>query len=177
MSSEASGFRVEVVSPERVLYSGEATQVITRTLGGGEIAFLPGHVAFLGALVENHTRVYETDGKVLDVARRVTEGYLRGVVRFDGLDEYRGSAAHINFQNEWIVAYRDGQPLAMTPDLICVLDTVSGEAVGSETVRYGQRVTIVALPPPAVFLTPKGLDHVGPRAFGYDLEFRSVFSS
>ena len=35
---------------------------------GGEIAFLPGHVAFLGALVENHTRVYETDGKVLDVA-------------------------------------------------------------------------------------------------------------
>ena len=28
---------------------------------------------------------------------------------------------------------------------------------------------------PAVFLTPKGLEHVGPRAFGYDLDFRSVF--
>ena len=68
MSSEASGFRVELVSPERTLYSGEATQVITRTLGGGEIAFLPGHVAFLGALVENHTRVYQADGKVVDVA-------------------------------------------------------------------------------------------------------------
>jgi len=68
MSSEAAGFRVELVSPERTLYSGEATQVITRTLGGGEIAFLPGHVAFLGALVENHTRVYQADGKVIDVA-------------------------------------------------------------------------------------------------------------
>ena len=68
MSSEAGGFRVDVVSPERILYSGEATQVITRTLGGGEIAFLPGHVAFLGALVENHTRVYQADGKVIDVA-------------------------------------------------------------------------------------------------------------
>ncbi len=68
MSSEAAGFRVEVVSPERILYSGEASQVITRTLGGGEIAFLPGHVAFLGALVENHTRVYQADGKVIDVA-------------------------------------------------------------------------------------------------------------
>ena len=65
----------------------------------------------------------------------------------------------------------------MTPDLICVLDSVSGEAVGSETVRYGQRVTVIALPPPDVFLTPKGLEHVGPRAFGYDLEFRSVFTS
>ena len=41
---------VEVVSPERVLFSGEATQVITRTLGGGEIAFLSGHAPFLGAL-------------------------------------------------------------------------------------------------------------------------------
>ncbi|MBU6226157.1 MAG: ATP synthase F1 subunit epsilon [Acidobacteria bacterium] len=68
MSSEAAGFRVEVVSPERVLYAGDASQIITRTMGGGEIAFLPGHVAFLGALVENHTRIYQADGKVVDVA-------------------------------------------------------------------------------------------------------------
>jgi F-type H+-transporting ATPase subunit epsilon len=59
---------VEVVSPERVLFSGEATQVITRTLGGGEIAFLPGHAPFLGALTECHTRVSLADGAVLDVA-------------------------------------------------------------------------------------------------------------
>jgi hypothetical protein len=116
-------------------------------------------------------------GKVVDVARRVTEGYLRGVTRFEGLDESRGSALTIDFQNEWIVASCDGEPLAMTPDLICVLDSVSGEAVGSETIRYGQRVTVIALPPPEVFLTPRGLEHVGPRAFGYDLDYRSVFSS
>jgi F-type H+-transporting ATPase subunit epsilon len=60
--------QVEVVSPEKVLFSGEATQVITRTLGGGEIAFLPGHAPFLGALVENHTRISLADGAVLDVA-------------------------------------------------------------------------------------------------------------
>jgi F-type H+-transporting ATPase subunit epsilon len=60
--------QVEVVSPEKVLFSGEATQVITRTLGGGEIAFLPGHAPFLGALTENHTRIWLADGGVLDVA-------------------------------------------------------------------------------------------------------------
>lgn len=64
----AEALRVEVVSPERVLFSGEATQVITRTLGGGEVAFLAGHAPFLAALVENHTRVYLTDGTLLDVA-------------------------------------------------------------------------------------------------------------
>jgi F-type H+-transporting ATPase subunit epsilon len=51
-----------------VLFSGEATQVITRTLDGGEIAFLPGHISFLGALTENHTRIYLSDGKVQDLA-------------------------------------------------------------------------------------------------------------
>jgi len=65
----------------------------------------------------------------------------------------------------------------MSPDLICVLDSVAGEAVGTETIRYGQRVTVVALPPPPVFLSEKGLQHVGPRAFGYDLDFRSVFAA
>ena len=43
-------FEAQLVSPERVLYSGEATQVICRTPGGGEIAFLTGHAPFLGAL-------------------------------------------------------------------------------------------------------------------------------
>jgi F-type H+-transporting ATPase subunit epsilon len=59
---------VEVVSPEKVLYSGEADMVITRTLGGGEIAFQEGHAAFLGALVESHTRVFQTDGSIQDLA-------------------------------------------------------------------------------------------------------------
>ena len=64
----AEPMRVELVSPERVLFSGEATQVITRVLGSGEIAFLPGHAPYLGALTENHTRIWLTDGTVLDVA-------------------------------------------------------------------------------------------------------------
>ena len=66
--AEASTMRVEVVSPERVLFSGEATQVITRTLGGGEVAFLAGHAPFLAALITNHTRVYLAEGSILDVA-------------------------------------------------------------------------------------------------------------
>lgn len=60
--------QVEVVSPERVLFSGQATQVITRTLDGGEIAFLPGHVSFLGALTECHTRIHLEGGRVQDLA-------------------------------------------------------------------------------------------------------------
>lgn len=115
-------------------------------------------------------------GKVSDIERRATEGFLRGVAKFDGLDAHRDARFELAFQNEWAVGWQDGTPVVMTPDLICVLDTVSGEAIGTETIRYGQRVSIIALPAPLVFLSPRGLDFVGPRAFGYDIEFRSVFS-
>jgi uncharacterized protein len=114
-------------------------------------------------------------GKAVDVARRTTEGFLRGKSVFDGMEDWRGRKLEIAFQNEWAVAWLDGAPYVMTPDLICVLDAVSGEAIGTETLRYGQRVAVIALPAPPVLLTPKGLQHVGPRAFGYDLDFKSVF--
>ena len=114
-------------------------------------------------------------GKVADVARRTTEGFLRGTARLEGLDDFRGRTLELGFQNEWAVGWLDGAPRVMTPDLICVLDTVSGEAIGTETLRYGQRGTVIALRAPPVFLTPRGLDFVGPRAFGYDLDFQSVF--
>jgi DUF917 family protein len=115
-------------------------------------------------------------GKVIEVERRTTEGFLRGRTAIDGAGEYRHERVEIDFQNEWIVLWRDGGPVATTPELICVLDSDDGEAIGTETIRYGQRVTIIALPAPLIFLTPRGLAHVGPGAFGYDIAFKSVFS-
>jgi F-type H+-transporting ATPase subunit epsilon len=47
---------VEVVSPESILYEGEGEQVVCRPTGG-EIAFLPGHTPFVGALDTYPVRV------------------------------------------------------------------------------------------------------------------------
>ena len=60
--------QVELVSPERTLYEGEATMVVARTVGGGDIAFMAGHAPFLGALAVWTARVIETDGTEVDVA-------------------------------------------------------------------------------------------------------------
>lgn len=53
---------VEVVSPERILWTGEADMVSARTVGGGEIAFLTGHAPFVGALDVAKVVVRPTDG-------------------------------------------------------------------------------------------------------------------
>ncbi len=114
-------------------------------------------------------------GKIVDVERRTTEGFLRGQAKVEGLGDDAGSTLQLHFQNEFSVAFRDGKPIVMTPDLICVLDSVSGEGIGTDVLRFGQRISVLALPAPSVFLTEQGLTNVGPRAFGLDLDFTSVF--
>lgn len=54
--------QVELVSPERILFSGEAEMVICRTVDGGEIAFLTGHAPFLGALGVGLVKIREVGG-------------------------------------------------------------------------------------------------------------------
>jgi F-type H+-transporting ATPase subunit epsilon len=54
--------QVELVSPERILYSGDAEMVIARTVGGGDIAFLSGHAPFVGALEIATATVRTPDG-------------------------------------------------------------------------------------------------------------------
>jgi F-type H+-transporting ATPase subunit epsilon len=55
--------QVELVSPERILYSGDAEMVVCRTVGGGEVAFLTGHAPFLGALETGVVRVKTSGGE------------------------------------------------------------------------------------------------------------------
>lgn len=115
-------------------------------------------------------------GKVVDAERRTTEGFLRGQATIEGLGDDVGETFTLHFQNEFSVGYRGDAPVVMTPDLICVVDSVSGDGIGTDVIRYGQRITVLALPAPEVFLSPQGLEYVGPRAFGFDLDFRSVFT-
>ncbi len=114
-------------------------------------------------------------GKVTDVAREPTNGFLRGSVRLRGTEDFADRTLEVDFQNEWLLARIDGEASAMSPDLICLLDEVSGEAIGTETIRYGQRIVGFVLPPPDVFRSTKGLSLVGPAAFGYPVDYRSVF--
>ncbi|MEX2659650.1 MAG: F0F1 ATP synthase subunit epsilon [Acidimicrobiales bacterium] len=59
--------QVELVSPERILFSGEATSVTART-EGGDIAFLSGHAPFIGLLGIGAVTIALTDGTTMKVA-------------------------------------------------------------------------------------------------------------
>ncbi|MBE52104.1 MAG: ATP synthase F1 subunit epsilon [Acidimicrobiaceae bacterium] len=59
--------RIELVSPEKIVYEGDAELVIART-SDGEIGFQPGHVPFVGNLVSSVVRVALSDGGVQRIA-------------------------------------------------------------------------------------------------------------
>lgn len=54
--------QVDLVSPERTLLSVQARAVIARTQGGGDLAILPGHTPFIGALDTWVVEIRTTEG-------------------------------------------------------------------------------------------------------------------
>lgn len=110
-------------------------------------------------------------GKVVDVARRTETGFARGDATIEGTGSMAGSTMKISFQNEHLIAFKDGQVCASVPDLITILDAETGEPITTEGLRYGFRVVVIGMPCDARWRTPKGLEIVGPRYFGYDIDY------
>src|SRR6266851_3163476 len=113
-------------------------------------------------------------GKVLDVERQTRSGFVRGSVVVEGLGPDAGRLIRLELQNENLVALELGRVLASVPDLITVLDTETADAIATERIRYGQRVTVIAFACDPVWRTERGIAAAGPRAFGYDFDFQPV---
>jgi DUF917 family protein len=110
-------------------------------------------------------------GKIADVQRRTEAGFARGDATFQGTDDYEGSELVLRFQNEHLVAIQDGEIKVSVPDLITVLDAETGEPITTEGLRYGFRVVVLGMPCTPKWRTEAGLALVGPRYFGYDIDY------
>ena len=111
-------------------------------------------------------------GKINDVDRRILRGFARGnvaCVGFNGSDELK-----IAFQNEYLIAWLNGEVVATVPDLICMVTAETGEPVSTEMLRYGTRVAVIAVPAPAELRTAAALEVVGPPAFGYEVPWQPL---
>jgi len=113
-------------------------------------------------------------GKIVDVERRITGGFTRGYVSVSGAGMDDGRSMRIEVQNEFLVALEQNEVRACVPDSIVLVHAETGEAVATENVRYGQRVTILAWPSVPIWRTDRGLQVAGPGAFGYEFGFVPV---
>lgn len=121
----------------------------------------------LDTICQAENGVHLFSGKIVDVRRELKGGFAVGRVRLEGLDSYLSDQAYIDIQNENLVFWHNDEVRACVPDLIVILDLDSGEAITTEVLRFGQRVAVLALPCHPLLRTPKALEIIGPKAFGY----------
>jgi DUF917 family protein len=117
----------------------------------------------------NAYRLFE--GKVVDVCRDLTTGFIRGHAKFEGINKFLGQSFSIDFQNENLIAIRNGDVAAMTPDLITLLDLEYGFPTQTDTLKYGQRLVAIGIPCNSFWRSKEALRVVGPRYFKYDLDY------
>ena len=116
-------------------------------------------------------------GRVKDIDRRTVGGFARGAASFDGVEEWKGHGFKLEFQNELLIAYRDGEVLVTTPDLITLVEAESGNPVTADAIRYGLRLVALAFPCNPQWRTDAGIRLVGPRYFGYDVDYKQYVGS
>ena len=100
------------------------------------------------------------------------DGYTFGDTFIEGTGECAGHTLRIWYQNENIMSWLDGEIFVTVPDLVCVIDEDNREPQLNPYARVGEKVSVVALPAPAEWTTPRGLEVFGPKFFGYDIEYK-----
>ncbi|KAJ4197675.1 hypothetical protein NW755_000372 [Fusarium falciforme] len=131
-------------------------------------------------------------GKIVGVERTLRNGHVYGECLIEGADvrdddngtagdqasaQFRG-IIKIPFKNENIAAIRvhpdrkeerQEDVLAIVPDLVCLIDAQSGEAVGTPEYRYGLLVVVLGIAASDRWTgSERGIEIGGPKGFGFD---------
>ena len=123
--------------------------------------------------------VNKNNGKLLFVGSfkkadwKCDGGFNIGVMELSGKDEFEKEEYKIFFKNENIIAYRNGEVEVTVPDLICMIDG-KGQPITTPNFKDDMEMIIFALPSPEIWKTEKGLEVLGPKSFGFDLEYNPI---
>lgn len=110
-------------------------------------------------------------GKITDVSMEMKGRWNQGVCKLKGLGDYVGQDMNLDFQNEFLIAKIGDEAIASVPDLITVLDMETAEPITAETLQYGFRINVIAMPCDDKWRTAAGIALGGPSAFGYENEY------
>jgi hypothetical protein len=113
-------------------------------------------------------------GTVTKADMKGDRGFTWWDVEIRGTNEYAGHTYKLFLKNENIIAWLDGKPDAMLPDIIVNLDpktgdTLFGQGLGAYPMDHD--VVMVGIPNSPMWRTTKGLEVMGPRHFGFDFDY------
>ena len=131
----------------------------------------------VGALLKVSSGVKLFRGTVSKADHKGDRGFDWWDVELTGTNEYQGHEYRLYLKNENVGAWLDGKPDASAPDLICNLDPKTGDTIfgqGLGAYPMNADVVMIGIPNSPKWRTPKGLEVLGPRHFGFDFDYRTL---
>lgn len=117
------------------------------------------------------------EGEVTGKEWEDREGYYWGTHTITGAGEFEGSKFKVWFKNENHVSWLDNEPYVTSPDMIVVVNRETGEPYANSAIEEGQNVAVIGLSAVEQFRSKKGVDILGPRHFGYNIDYTPIEES
>lgn len=162
------GWGMIALAPQRaeVLAGTAIRRSISRALDIGRMLAAGDHARMLAAY--GGRALFR--GKIVEVERSAGVRYGFGSAVLESVED-PGAVMRLEFQNENMLLLVDGEVRAAVPDLICLLGRDHGRSLTTEEIRFGLEVDVLTLPGAPQWRSARGLGLVGPRAFGYDVDY------
>lgn len=117
----------------------------------------------------NGFRIFE--GSISDFSWKNEAGFLVGDVTIAGTGSDQNSKFRIWYKNESIMAWKNDPPAIMPPDLIITVRRDTGQALPNPHYQKGDEVVVISFPAPPLARSAAGLEHWGPRHFGFNYSY------
>lgn len=112
------------------------------------------------------------EGKVKTFTAEDEGGFVIGEVN---LEDNQNEKFKIWFKNEYLVTWLNGKPIVTSPDIICVVDSKTGEGLTpwSNDFFKNRSVVVIGAKNASIWYSEKGLEIFGPEHFGFDFNYQS----
>lgn len=97
------------------------------------------------------------DGIVEKAQKKTEAGFTFVDAKLVGTHEFARASFEFKAKNEVLVAYKNGEPAAVAPDIITPVNPETGRCITAEKIRKGDKLVVLGLPAPKKWRTRRGL--------------------
>lgn len=102
------------------------------------------------------------------------DGFTVGTICIDGINYYSNDTFKIWYKNENMISWKNNEPFITCPDLICVVNNLTGYPITNPNCKTGDKVAVLGFECHDLWKTDKGLSILNPRFFGFDIDCRYI---
>ena len=113
-------------------------------------------------------------GEVVGRTWENRDGYMWGETEIKGSGIKKGSRMKVWFKNENHATWLDGKPWITSPDIIEIINAKTGEPITNTDIKIGDKVSVIGIKGQPIFRTPEGLRVLGPKHFGFGLDYKPI---